>query len=414
MRSLYNLSIHVYLLLIRILSPFNHKAKWWIEGRKNILERIREALGDEPRDDSRMIAWFHCASLGEFEQGRPVIERFRERFPGYKIFLTFFSPSGYEVRKNYKGADYIFYLPADTIGNAEEFITVVNPRMAFFIKYEYWYNYLGKLHEKGIPIYMVSAIFRPDQHFFRFYGGWFLEQLRTVTWFFLQDPESAKLLLKAGISHFMITGDTRFDRVNEITRHLHAFPLIERFCENSQVILCGSTWSEDEEVLIPLLEKSGHELKYIIAPHETHNARIISLESRLKIPALKFSEAGPRNIDDYRILIIDSIGILAHLYQYAFLAYIGGGFGSGIHNILEAATFGIPVVFGPNYRKFREANDLIGLGGAFTVTNANQFIQITDQLLTDPGKYARSGEICLKYVKEHTGATDKILEKING
>jgi 3-deoxy-D-manno-octulosonic-acid transferase len=286
--------------------------------------------------------------------------------------------------------------------------------MVFFIKYEYWYNYLRKLNHEKIPLYIISAIFRPGQLFFRWYGSWFLKQLKQVDWFFLQDGDSAKLLLKAGINTFTITGDTRFDRVYKIAGQVHSFPLVENFCEDSQVVLSGSTWTEDEDILFPMINKSGSDLKFIIAPHETHVSRISSLISRLKIPALKYSEANPQNINDFRVLIIDSVGILAHLYRYPFLAYIGGGFGAGIHNILEAAAFGIPVVFGPNYKKFREAKDLITLGGAFTVSDANQFIQITNHLLTHPEEYSASGATCLKYVMDHKGSTEKIMEKING
>jgi 3-deoxy-D-manno-octulosonic-acid transferase len=414
MSHLYNISIYLYCFFIRIASLFNAKARLWIEGRKGVLERIMEALEGEPTGDTRKIAWFHCASLGEFEQGRPVIEEFRSRFPAYKIFLTFFSPSGYEVRKNYSDVDYIFYLPLDTKGNAERFIALVNPQMVFFIKYEYWYNYLWNLHEKKIPFYIISAIFRPDQHFFKWYGSWFRDQIKQVDWFFLQDHESARLLLNIGINTFSITGDTRFDRVSAIARQVHSFPLVEKFCGDSQVILSGSSWAEDEEILFPMMNKSGSVIKFIIAPHETHPARISSLVSRLKIPALRYSEANSENIDDFRVLIIDSVGILAHLYQYSFIAYIGGGLGAGIHNILEAAAFGIPVVFGPNYEKFREAKDLLSLGGAFTISDANQFIQITNQLLTHPDEYSTSAEICYKYVQVHKGATEKIMERING
>jgi 3-deoxy-D-manno-octulosonic-acid transferase len=412
MSFLYNISIHLYSFLIHAVSLFNRKAHLWIEGRKNIFERIEEALENTPKDKSGKIAWFHCASLGEFEQGRPVIEEFRSRFPSYKILLTFFSPSGYEVRKNYTGADWIFYLPADTIQNAETFISLVKPHMAFFIKYEYWYNYMRILHQK--PFYIISAIFRPGQHFFKWYGSWFRNQIRHVTWFFLQDHESAKLLLEKGINSFSITGDTRFDRVFAISRHPHSFPLVEKFCEDSQVILAGSTWPEDEEILFPMIMKSGSSQRFIIAPHETHPERISSLVSRLKIPVLKYSEARNENVLDFRILIIDSVGILAHLYQYSDIAYIGGGFGSGIHNILEAAAFGIPVIFGPNYEKFREAKELISLGGAFTISDTNQFIQYANRLLGSADEYSGCAETCRKYVHEHHGATEKIMEKIYG
>jgi 3-deoxy-D-manno-octulosonic-acid transferase len=414
MAILYNLSIYFYSFIIQCASFFNSKARLWINGRKDIFVRISEALEDEPSGEARRIAWFHCASLGEFEQGRPVIEEFRFRFPSYKIFLTFFSPSGYEIRKNYKDADYIFYLPADTRHNARKFISLVNPRMAFFIKYEYWYNYLRVLHDKEVPYYIISAIFRPGQHYFRWYGSWFRDQIRQVSWFFLQDQESVDLMKEIGITDFSVTGDTRFDRVYAISRQVHSFPLIKKFCGDSPIILAGSTWPEDEVIIFPMIRKSNPAWKFIIAPHETKPERISSLISRLKIPALRYSDAGDENIHDFSVLVIDSIGILAHLYQYSSLAYIGGGFGSGIHNILEAAAFGKPVIFGPVYEKFREAKDLISLGGAFTVSDASHFMEITNFLMTEPGRYSVCSEICHKYVQDHKGATEKIMEMING
>jgi 3-deoxy-D-manno-octulosonic-acid transferase len=414
MSCLYNIFIQLYSFGIRVASLFDRKAKTWMTGRKDIFRRICEALESESHGNDRKIAWFHCASLGEFEQGRPVIEAFRQQKPDYRIFLTFFSPSGYEIRKNYDKADHVFYLPADTPANARKFIELVNPAIVFFIKYEYWFNYMEVLHDRKIPLYVVSAIFRPDHVFFKRYGSWFLERIRQVEWFFLQDQESAKMLMKAGITSFSVTGDTRFDRVEAISRKVQAFPLIEEFCGESDVILAGSTWPEDEEILFPMIYKSDASLKFIIAPHEIHASRISSIISRLKIPALKYSETIGANMQDFRILVVDSMGILAHLYRYAFVAFIGGGFGGGIHNILEAAAFGVPVMFGPNYQKFREAKELIIAGGAFTVSEANQVIQLVNHFLANPESYHKSAATCAKYVQENRGATEKIMEKING
>ena len=414
MSSLYNFAIYIYTLAIHVASFFNSKAGLWREGRKDIFLRIEEALITTGSVEKNRIAWFHCASLGEFEQGRTMIEQFRSQFPEVKIFLTFFSPSGYEVRKTYQGADFIFYLPADTKKNAERFITLVHPELVFFIKYDFWYNYLAVLRRKNVPVYFISAIFRHDQYFFKWYGKWFRDQISSVRWFFLQDEDSAKLLSSIGINSFSITGDTRFDRVDSIVHNLHSFPLVERFIGNSKVILGGSTWPADEQILFSSIKTSGDRVKYIIAPHETDVTRIASLVSQLPLPCVKYSELDENNAVHFRILVIDCIGILSHLYQYATVAYIGGGFGAGIHNILEAAAFGVPVIFGPEYSSFREAKELISLGGAFSIKNAVTFNQTINHLLTDADDYARTYDICRNYVQEKKGSTNKIMGKIHG
>ncbi len=336
-----------------------------MKGRRDILQKIEEALAG--KQDNRKIAWFHCASLGEFEQGRPVIEAFRENRPDHLIFLTFFSPSGYEVRKNFTGADYVFYLPVDTPGMAARFIKILSPDIVFFIKYEYWYNYLAILKRQGIPTYMVSAIFRPSQPFFKSYGFWFRKQLMNLSWFFVQDEDSEKLLRKTGILQVSVSGDTRFDRVSTIAGQNKPVEGIDLFCGDSRVILAGSTWPADEKILLPFILENKSEYKFIIAPHEVHQERIDGLISQLGTGSLRFSQLNEINSHEARILVVDSIGILASLYRYAFISFVGGGFGVGIHNILEPAAFGVPVIFGPNYNRFREARELIHESGAISI-----------------------------------------------
>lgn len=408
MLLLYTLSIHIYHFLIRISSLFNAKAKLWVEGRRNIFDRLQSEI---PPDVE--IAWFHCASLGEFEQGRPVIEAFRKGHPDFKILLTFFSPSGYEIRKNYEGADWIYYLPIDTPGNAKKFIQIVNPVFAVFIKYEYWFNYIKELKKNGLPLIVISAIFRPGQRFFRWWGKWQREMLREVTHFFVQNEPSELLLKNIGINQTTLSGDTRFDRVYQVAEQKKSFPLIAKFGGGDKILLAGSTWPQDEEIIISYIQSQPQGIKFIFAPHEVHNQRVESLIGKLPDNCLRFSEANDENIDRAKILIIDSIGILSHLYQYAAVAYIGGGFGVGIHNILEAATFGNPVVFGPNYEKFQEAKELLDLGGAFTISTDKEFQVIINKLFADDQFHKNASDIAKQYVEDKTGATKQIIEFID-
>jgi len=410
---LYNLLIHLYQLMVRMAAFFNPKARQWVEGRKNIFTRIKLTVKhDKP------LAWFHCASLGEFEQGRPVIEAFRERFPHFRILLTFFSPSGYEIRKNYPGADYIFYLPADTSRNARKFINLVNPKVVVFVKYEYWFNYIKILYKKNTPLIFISAIFRPGQRFFTSWGKWQLKGLKMADHFFVQNQQSAQLLASVGIKNVTVSGDTRFDRVAQVAKQKKAFPLIEKFKGDNRIFLAGSTWPPDEEIVLALIGKNMPGLKFIVATHEVHPERIEAMIKTLPENSLKFSEANENNIGQANILIIDSIGILSHLYQYADIAYIGGGFGVGIHNILEAATFGKPVIFGPNYQKFQEARELIKLGGAFSISNEEDFLEIAGKLLEDEEFLLKTSQISRDFVAGKVGATKLILnylgERLSG
>jgi 3-deoxy-D-manno-octulosonic-acid transferase len=407
MNLLYNIAIYLYLTAINVASLFNKKAKLWRNGRKKQFELLRSKIKPEDR-----IFWFHASSLGEFEQGRPVMEKVKKEFPQIKILLTFFSPSGYEIRKNYEVADYVFYMPIDTKKNAVKFIDVVKPEMAFFIKYEFWFNYIDCLFKKNIPVYFFSVIFRKDQHFFKWYGSWFRQNLKKINWFFVQNIDSIDLLKRIQVDNVSLCGDTRFDRVFEVTQNKKSFPLIEKFCGGNKIVLAGSSWPADEEILAEYIKTSDPDVKFIIAPHEIHKEHLESIIQKLKVPFIKYSKISNENIPDKKVLIVDCIGILLHLYQYASFAYIGGGFGKSIHNILEAATFGKPVIFGPNFNKFQEAKDLVRLGGAFKIQNYDDFKIISDKLLSNKNYLNERSFVCANYVKENTGATKIIFNKI--
>jgi len=407
MQGSYNFSIKMYLLGARISSLWNSKARKWVGGRKSLLSEIEaQVKGDK-------IAWFHCSSLGEFEQGRPVLEGFKQKHPDYKMLLTFFSPSGYEVRKNYKEADWVFYLPADTQDKARKFVEIVQPKIAVFVKYDFWFNFLQTLHDKHIPIVYISAVFRSDQYFFKSKGKWFLEKLKMVDHFFVQDKDSLRILLKNGIENAMAVGDTRFDRVMQIAKNPNKFPVIEKFKGDKKLIIAGSTWPRDELMMKVLTTKRGTEFKYLIAPHEIEDKRIEELMESIELPSIRFSEATEENVENKDVLIIDSIGHLAHIYQYADLAFIGGGFDKGIHNILEAAAFGVPVIFGPNYKKFQEATDLINAGGAYEVYAFRNINHKLNDLFFEEEKLNAIKQTVANFMAERTGASKAILEGLD-
>lgn len=406
---LYSFGIFLFGKGIRLAAFFNRKAKLWIGGRKGLFQRVEKALKTDARPD-HPILWFHVSSLGEFEQGRPLIENIRKNFPSYRILLTFFSPSGYEIRKDYDQADFVFYLPLDTRRNVKRWIEMVNPALVVFVKYDYWYNFLDALHRNDIPVIFISALFRPAQLFFKKYGAWFRRHLQNIEWFFVQDERSEKLLHSIGIKNLSVCGDTRFDRVYSIAANVKPFPLIAKFCEGNRIVVCGSTWKEDEDRLLPMIGTMKPGIKFIIAPHDVSQSRIEELTSRLQQPWLRYSEMNNDNLTGKVILIINTVGILSQLYQYADLAYIGGGFGSGIHNIQEPITFGVPVIFGPRYHKFKEAVDLIEQEGAFSISNAPEFEEKTGAVLSDPNLRRQMAERCRNYVEQHRGATARILE----
>ncbi len=393
---------------IRCASFFNPKARLWVEGRRNIFRRLRETVASGER-----IVWFHAASLGEFEQGRPVIEAFRETHPGHKILLTFFSPSGYEIRKDYPGADYVFYLPADTRRNARRFVETVRPEIAVFIKYEFWANYLKILQRNGTRTFIVSAIFRPDSAFFRWYGGWYRKLLRCFEHIFVQDEESRRLLGKIGVSNVTVAGDTRFDRVATIAGRAKSLPVVEAFVgKATEVLVAGSTWLPDEELLVRLVNRHP-DVKFIIAPHEIHPERMEKFAASVRCRTVRYTQAAAEaDLSDAGVLFIDTIGILSSVYRYGKYAYIGGGFGAGIHNTLEAATFGLPLAFGPNHHKFREASDLMAGGGAVSVTDGEELEAWFDSLRKEEDRYASASGFCRRYVADQCGATAAILSRL--
>ena len=409
MQLIYNISILLYLQAIRIASLFNAKAKLWIDGRNNQEIRIKN------QESQSEIIWFHCASLGEFEQARPLIEAIKQNPESQilnsksTIVLTFFSPSGYEIRKNYQYADYVFYLPIDTPANAEKFIEAINPALVFFVKYEFWFNYLQQLKRRNISTYLVSGIFIENHYFFKWYSAWFRRQLNCFTHFFLQDEKSCELLKAIGYKNITLSGDTRFDRVMDIAKNVKSFTLTEHFKQGKNILIAGSTWKEDEEIISTF--KSGN-FKLIIAPHEIDENHINSIIGLFKNSSIvRYSKANEENIKSADVLIIDNIGMLSSLYQYGTIAYIGGGFGKGIHNILEAATFGLPVIFGTNYQKFNEAKELIHLGGAFSIADYHEFDK-TMQLLSDKVVLQTASYISKNYIQGRVGATDIILKSI--
>lgn len=405
MRLLYSIGIFLYGLLLRILAPFHAKARLMVTGRKDWYSRMKQSV-----DSSQKHIWFHFASLGEFEQGRPVLEAVKNNYLDHKIIVTFYSPSGYEIRKNTNLADHVFYLPYDTAQNARLFLELINPSFAVFTKYEYWYYYFEGLHSKSIPLFLVSAIFRPEQIFFQAYGSFFLKILGFVTYFFVQNEESVRLLKEYGIRNAGLAGDTRFDRVIDLPKIRKDIPLIADFVGAAPVLVAGSTWPEDEKLLKELFQRF-QEYKLILAPHEIDEGHIVSILN-LWPAALRFSkmkEYDTATLTEAKVLIIDNIGLLSSLYGYGQVAYIGGGFGVGIHNTLEAATYGMPVLFGPNFEKFQEAKDLIEQGGGFSFSNGEGLAAVFEQL-QDQSKRVEAAKSARQYVQQKAGATPIIMK----
>ena len=370
----------------------------------------------EKIDRNAKYIWFHASSLGEFEQGRPLIEKIKAEHPEYKILLTFFSPSGYEVRKNYGGADVVCYLPFDTPYRVKKFLDLSKPVMAIFIKYEFWDNYLSELKRRNIPVYIVSAIFRKEQLFFKWYGGMYRKVLSYFTHIFVQDDASRELLSKYGVTNVSVFGDTRFDRVQDVYKNTKQVPMVDLFVNNNRsdnqlTMVAGSSWQQDEEVYLNYFNEHP-ELKLIIAPHEIHKDHLMHIESMLKRPSIRLSEATEKDIKGKSCLIVDSFGLLSSIYRYGDLAYIGGGFGAGIHNVLEAAVYGMPVIFGPKYQKFKEARDLLQVGGAFSITDEKTFESKMEELSTYRDLLEAAGAAAGDFVKSNIGATNRIISSI--
>ncbi|HBG70810.1 MAG: hypothetical protein A2W93_00895 [Bacteroidetes bacterium GWF2_43_63] len=406
MRLFYTLFIHLYTFGIRLAAlTGNNKARLWIDGR-----RQQKEIFSANHTNEQWI-WFHVSSLGEFEQGRPLIEHYRSHNPAFKILLTFFSPSGFEVRKNYKEADLVLYLPSDTMCHARRLLKNFNIKFAFFVKYDFWFNYLNTLKKSDIPLYLISGIFRKNQHFFRWYGGWQRRQLKAFTHFFVQNENSSEILKSIGFSNVTITGDTRFDRVVKVASDAKSFPEIEQFIQQKPVYMAGSSWEPDEKFIIGLIN-ARQDLKFIIIPHEIDEERISHLQQSLPYKASLYSERNLPDFNNNRILIINTIGMLSSLYRYATIAHIGNGFGSGIHNTLEAAVYGVPVIFGPQYHKFQEAKDLIECGGGFSFSDETQYSDICNNLLDNETIRKASSEAAKQYVLKNAGATEIITDFI--
>jgi 3-deoxy-D-manno-octulosonic-acid transferase len=405
MRLLYDLAIRLYFLMIWMVSPFNRKARQWIRGRKGLLERIRNTV-----DPDLPLVWFHCSSLGEFEQGRPIMEGLRKRDPGRSILLTFYSPSGYEIRKNYQGADFVFYLPLDTRRNAKRFLSCLNIEKAYFIKYEFWYHLLHQLKTNNIPAYLVSGTFRKEQVFFRPWGKWFRKILNFFDHLFVQQQSSLDLMESIGVRHVSLAGDTRFDRVRAIVRGTEKDPGFMAFAGSSPVVVAGSTWPADEALLVRYINRTDRPVKWIVAPHEIHASGIARLSSQITKKVQRYTSLSERELPQSEVIIVDTIGILYSLYQYGSVAYIGGGFGKGIHNTLEAATFGLPVIFGPKYKKFQEAVDLVAAGAAFPVGDYAAFESVLSGLLDNANQLRKAGDAAAALVMANLGATDQILD----
>ncbi|MCL2313508.1 MAG: 3-deoxy-D-manno-octulosonic acid transferase [Firmicutes bacterium] len=404
MRVLYSFIILFSNFLIRFSSLFNKKARKWTAGRKNLFP-----LFEEKCEGKKNIVWFHCASLGEFEQGKPLMEKIKQQDENVTLLLTFFSPSGYEVKKNDPIADIIAYLPADTPKNAKKFIKIIKPKRVFFIKYEFWYNYMNELSLRNIPFYYVSAIFRENQYFFKSYGRWFFNHLKKCTHFFVQNENSETLLRKFGISQVTVTGDTRFDSVYKTAKQPCNLDFIDIFKSDKKLLVAGSTWQQDEKLLCELFTKINPQYKLVIVPHEVNKERIAQIKRRFHaFSTVCYSEKEEKKLSDFDILIVDCMGLLNKIYRYADISYIGGAFKTGLHNILEAAVYKKPLFFGPRYHKFNEAATLVNLGGAFPVSNSKKMAEKIQFFENNSSEYQSICEICKKFVETNLGATERI------
>jgi 3-deoxy-D-manno-octulosonic-acid transferase len=403
---IYNLAMYILELGVKLAALFSDKPAKMVKGYREVFDLLQRKI-----DRNAQYIWFHAASLGEFEQGRPLIERIRKEYPQYKILQTFFSPSGYEVRKNYDGADIVCYLPIDTPSNVKKFVDLVNPCMVFFVKYEFWQNYLNTLYKKGIPVYSVSSIFRPNQIFFRWYGKGYQQVLKTFAHLFVQNEESKQLLAGIGVNNTTVVGDTRFDRVLDICAAAKQLPLVQIFKGDDLTFVAGSSWGPDEDIFIKYFN-AHPEMKLIIAPHVVNDGHLKEIESKLQRSSIRYTKATEENVQQADCLIIDCYGLLSSIYRYGEISYIGGGFGVGIHNVLEAAVYGIPVIFGPNNKKFREAQHLLANKGGFEINGYEDFEQLMNRFLRDEVYLKQSGKAAGDYVKGNAGAMEKIMKRV--
>ena len=409
MLFIYNLIVQIASFLLRLIAFFSHKIKLFVEGRKNVFEILQQNIN--PKDKT---IWFHAASLGEYEQGLPVIEEIKIKYPNHKIVITFFSPSGYEVRKNNSVADVTVYLPLDTRKNANYFLKLVHPEMVFFIKYEYWPNYLNELQKLKTPTYLISGVFRKNQMFFKWYGGFYRKALNSFNYFFVQNENSKNLLLKLGKTNVSVSGDTRFDRVATILEKDNSLDFISEFKNNTLTVVVGSSWPKDETLLVDFINNTSEKVKFIIAPHNIKKEQIQELKNSISKKVILFSELPTKNLAHFDVFIIDTIGILTKIYSYADIAYVGGGFGNpGVHNILEPATFGIPIIIGPNYSHFAEATALVNMGGCEAISNITELNDVFTKLFKNEVIREEKGHICSTFVKMNKGATSIIMNKIS-
>ena len=407
MRFFYTFLVRCFNTLAVIFSLFHKKSALWVTGRKNWENQLRSGL-----TNLNNVVWVHCSSLGEFEQGRPIIERLKEN--GENILVTFFSPSGYENLKNYKFADFVCYLPLDTPKNANKFLDICRPKYVIFVKYEFWFNFIEMIRRRSIPLFLISGIFRSDQYFFKFYGSWFSAQLRSFTSFFVQDIESKNLLKSINVTNVEVSGDNRFDRVIKIASSPLKLEKIEEFIQSQPVVVAGSTWAPDENLFAVFIARSELKFKIVLAPHQVDAGHIQELKKKFGNNACLYSELiEGKSGSSKQVLIVNSIGILSSIYQYADIAYIGGGFGMGIHNSLEAAVYGTPLVFGPNYSKFREAVEMVKMGSALSVKNYDQFAGALEKLMTDKEYKSHLAQLNKNYVSDHAGASDIVLKTLS-
>jgi len=408
LKPLYNLATKIAEKALPLAGKFNHKLKLFTEGRKSVFDKLETEI-----DPASEYLWFHAASLGEFEQALPIIEELKKEFPKYKILITFFSPSGYENKKNHPLADVITYLPLDTKKNAQRFLAIVNPKIAFFIKYEIWPNFLTELKNRNIKSILVSGAFRKDQIYFKPYGGFMRKALSNFDHFFVQNEASAELLKSIGFNNITLSGDTRFDRVSRQIQYNNNLDFAEEFINNKTCLVAGSTWPEDEEILLPLINKTSAEIKIIIAPHEIKEEKIKGLEQKIKKKTIRYSERENQDLENFDVLILDTIGLLGKVYSYAHIAYVGGAVGNtGLHNILEPATFGIPVIIGKNYKNFPEAIRLRQLAGLFSVENSEEFLEVTEKLISNEHFRRKTGMISGHFINSNTGATKSVINYI--
>ena len=408
---MYNVAISTYSWALHLIAPFHKKVKLMVEGHVETYEILKSKI-----DTTSKYVWFHVASLGEYEQALPMIEEIRKKKPNYKILLTFFSPSGYEVQKNNELVDIVCYLPFDKKKNVKRFLDLAQPDIAIFVKYEFWYNFIHELYQREIPVYLISAIFRPNQLFFKPWGNVFKKILHYYTQLFVQDKKSAQILKEHGIESVTVMGDTRMDRVIKVKKNALELPIVDKFAtlkNKKSVLVAGSSWPEDEDLLINYFNKHAY-LKLIIAPHLINESHLKQIEGKLKRPSIRYSQAkeSDATITNFDCLIIDNFGLLSSIYRYGQIAYIGGGFGAGIHNLPEAAVYGIPVIFGPNHKKFLEAKELLKGGGGFTISNEAELNKVLKDFVTSPEDLEIAGEAAANYIYKSAGATQKIVDKI--